>query len=183
MIYLKWRGGTKGELRMINKVVRIQLNYLYDGKQYQYPYDALFEIQQQVMEAKNKTIQILWEWGNFAIDFKKQNGVSPNPKEYANGYTLAGYIYNKLKEDGIYKLNTGNLSQVTRSVIQDFKNADKEMRRGERSVISYKKNAPIEIHNENIRLKSIKTEVLCLFGNVFARIRQRKGIRGYANSF
>ncbi len=49
-------------------------------------------------------------------------------------------------------LYSKNASATTKKALQEFNNASKEIYRGERSILSYKKNQPLELHNKAIRL-------------------------------
>lgn len=111
--------------------------------------DVLWDLQRQTRDIKNKTVQLCWEWLGFASDYKKQNNEYPKPKDVLN-YSLDGYVYDRLKEDCF--LNTGNYSAITRDVCKAFKNSQKEMLQGTKSILSYKSEQPIELHNKNISL-------------------------------
>lgn len=110
---------------------------------------TLWELQDNTRAIKNKTVQLLWEWHNFSQDFKKEQGDFPDPKEVLN-YSIEGYIYDKLKEESM--LSTSNLSSTIRLVIKAFKTSLKDFLKGERSIITFKKNQPFDIHNRAIKL-------------------------------
>ena len=58
-------------MKDVCKVVRLQLNYLYDEQNKpKYPYEELPRIQQLTCRAKNRTIQACWEWENFQVAFR-----------------------------------------------------------------------------------------------------------------
>ena len=126
-------------MKPITKVVKIELNWIFTPEGTRaYPYDDLFEIQRQVSLVKNKTVQLCWEWNNFGVDFHAMTGAYANAKE-VTGKTLETYIYNLLGEEfGImYSLNR---NASVRNTVSDFQNAIKEIRRGERSILSYRKD-------------------------------------------
>ena len=114
----------------------------------------LWGLQDNVRAIKNKAIQILWEWHNFSQDFKKEQGDYPKPKEILN-YSVTGYLYDRLKSESM--LSTANLSSTLQQVDKSFKASLKEFLKGERSIITYKKNQPLDIHNKAIRLSYDKS--------------------------
>ena len=109
----------------------------------------LWELQKQTREIKNKTIQLCWEWSGYSSDYKKQFGEYPKEKDTLD-YTLNGFIYDKFKTgNDLYSIN---VSTTTRDVISAFKNSQKEVLRGDKSIISYKNNQPLDLHNRAIIL-------------------------------
>ena len=42
----------------------------------------LWELQKQTREAKNKTVQLLWEWNNFSSDYVKASAYILKQKTY-----------------------------------------------------------------------------------------------------
>lgn len=144
----------------MNKVVRVALISKTQRDGEEVPYKdicrVLWDLQRETREVKNKTIQQAWEWHGFSNDFKAENGEYPKPKDFlkngdGNTYSsLNGFVYDKLKAD--YSLNSANLSTTTRSAAGDFSNALKDVLRGDKSIISYRSNQPIDLHNKNIKL-------------------------------
>lgn len=134
------------------KVVRLELKELRDEKnRYRYPYSELSVLQQLVSRAKNRTIQACWEWENFQVAFYREHGVYPNSAEYMNHKSFDGYINEILKHE-FYQMYSSNLSCAIRNASKAFKNAQKEMRQGTRSVLSYRSDGPVEIHNQRVRI-------------------------------
>lgn len=132
------------------KVVRLQLNYLYDDdRKPKYPYEELHTLQQLVSRAKNRTIQACWEWNNFEVAFRNEHGTLPDRKQYMNGMSQDGYI-NRLLKNEFYQMYSSNLSCAIRSASKAFRDARFEMQQGMRSVLSYRADCPVEIHNERI---------------------------------
>lgn len=110
----------------------------------------LFDLQRQTRELKNKTIQLCWEWHQFSSDYYKKHEIYPKDKEILD-YTLSGYIDSKLKLDN--DLYSGNCSTTIRMACKEFNNAKLEILKGQKSMISYKQNQPLEIHNKAISLE------------------------------
>ena len=138
----------------MTKVVKIYLICKQKDKEgnevdYKEIYKWLWDLQRQTRELKNKVIQYCWEWNNFQSDYYKLNEKYPKDKDVL-GYTLGGYIYDKVKDK--YNLNSGNLSTTTADVQKSFKNAKVDMIKGDKSIIEYKSDQPIDIHNKSIRI-------------------------------
>ena len=169
-------------MKPITKVVKIELNWIFTPEGTRaYPYDDLFEIQRQVSLVKNKTVQLCWEWNNFGVDFHAMTGAYANAKE-VTGKTLETYIYNLLGEEfGImYSLNR---NASVRNTVSDFQNAIKEIRRGERSILSYRKDAPIEIHNSLIAFSPHGSKIQVAVKTFSDKYRKEKGYPGTAVAF
>lgn len=113
------------------------------------PYKLLWDLQSNTRNIKNKAVQIMWEWNNFSQDYKKQFEEFPKDKDVLN-YTLSGFLYSQLKSESF--MNSGNLSQTLQLVEKQFKANQKDFLRGEKSIICFKKNQPLDIHNKSIRL-------------------------------
>lgn len=109
----------------------------------------LWELQQQTREIKNKAIQLCWEWNNFSSDYHKEHGTYPKDKDILK-YSLRGFVNDKFKQGN--DLYSGNCSTTIQSVCQEFQNAKTEIIKGTRSIISYKSNQPLDIHNKCITI-------------------------------
>lgn len=138
------------------KVVKIPLIYeteLNKNKlEYKQLLDIIFQIQKVVRQAKNKSIQLLWEWNNFSSDYVKNNGRYPKADEAKEiiGTSVGNLLYHTQSKDTI--INTGNLSQTLQIVKQEFENSKKDIICGKKSIIDYKSNQPIDLHNKSIRI-------------------------------
>lgn len=111
--------------------------------------EILWTLQRQTREIKNKSVQLCWEWLNFSSDYYKQTESYPKEKDVLN-YTLSGFVYDHVK-NGSY-LYSSNLSTSSRDTCTAFKNYKKEMLKGERSVLSFKADQPLDLYNRAIRL-------------------------------
>lgn len=120
---------------------------------------CLWDLQHQTRELKNKTVRECWEWYNFSNDYYKLNEEYPAERAFLTketkdneikGYTLDGFIYDKYKKD--FDLYSSNMSTTERTVTAAFKNSLKEILRGDKSVLSYKSNQPLDLHNKAIEL-------------------------------
>ena len=142
----------------MNKVVKIPLisKTERDGKEIPYKdiCRILWDLQKITREIKNKSVQLCWEWQGFASDYKKQTDNYPKDKDVL-GYTLAGYIYDKTKDS---ELITSSVSTTENLVIKAFNNDKKQILKGEKSILSFKENQPIDLHGNAIRLKYNETD-------------------------
>ena len=146
----------------MNKVVKLALiceHFDKNGNKIDYKdiYKLLWEMQKQTREIKNKSIQYCWEYSNFSSDYYKEHHQYPNEKEILN-YTLEGYVGDKFKTGN--DLYSANCSTTVRTVCSEFKNAKADFLRGTRSVINYKFNQPLDLHNKSIRIEYTKNDFL-----------------------
>ena len=137
----------------------------------------LWQLQYETRQLKNKIVQLCWEWDNFQSDYYKENGSYPKEKDVLN-YSLTGYVYDRLKDLTI--LNSGNLSATSQDVIKAFKNSKVDIMKGNKSIISYKTNQPIDLYNKNISLSYDNKKffvTLSLVNNRFAKENNLKRFR------
>lgn len=120
-----------------------------DGEKVEYENvcNILWQLQYETRQLKNKAVQLCWEWNNFQSDYYKENGSYPKDKDILN-YSLSGYVYDRLKDLTI--LNSGNLSATFQETIKAFKNNKADIIKGNKSIINYKTNQPIDLHNKSI---------------------------------
>ena len=137
-------------MKEIAKVVKMELGWVFtdDGAR-AFPYGDLFELQRQVALVKNKTIQLCWEWNHFGADFRAMSGAYPKPSDVTGYKSIDGFAYDHLKVD-FSMMYTVNLNTSIRSAKAAFESAQKSIWKGERSILSYRKDAPIEVHNQAI---------------------------------
>ena len=157
---------------MLCKVVKLELKFLKkeSGEDYPYQYE-LPNLQKMVSKAKNRTVQACWEWYNFEVAFTQENKIHPNIKDYTNNMSLDGYI-NKIIKPEFKNMYSQNLSAAVRSACAAFGKAKKEIKKGTRSVLSYREDCPIEIHNKRILLYNEGQKYyvsLCLFSEKYAK--------------
>lgn len=137
-----------------NKVVKIALicdQIDKDGKDVNYNdiYKLLWDLQKQTREAKNKVIRLCWEWSGYSSEYFKTYEEYPKDKEIF-GISLRGYLYDRIKGD--YNLYSGNLSQSAEITYKEYKNSLKDVLRGDKSIINYRENQPLDIKNKAIQL-------------------------------
>ena len=139
---------------MMNKVVKLALICEHsdaDGNSVDYKdvYKLLWSLQAQTREIKNKSIQYCWEYSNFSSDYYKEHHEYPKEKDILD-YSLGGFVNDKFKKGN--DLYSANCSTTVRTVCAEFKNAKSDFLKGSRSIISYKANQPLDLHNKSIRL-------------------------------
>lgn len=140
---------------------------------------VLYDLQYETRHILNKTIQLCWEYSGFASDYKEIHGVSPKKKERQDilGYTdLHGFSYNILKEKH-NKFYSGNLSQTVKRAADRWNNDLKYILKGEMSIPNFKKDSPIDIVKEAIRIHKDDREYcmdLKLIGSNYVKELQRK---------
>lgn len=139
-------------------------------------YKILFELQRQTREIKNKSIQYCWEYSNFSSDYYKLNHEYPKEKEILS-YTLDGFVNDKFKTGN--DLYSGNCSTTVRSACGEFKNSRSYFLKGTKSVINYKGNQPLDLHNKAIRFECIGKEYY-----VYLKLLNRPAFKkhNYANT-
>lgn len=139
----------------MTKVVKIYLTSKVtdkDGNSVDYKdvKNILWELQKQTREIKNKAIQLCWQWYyGFSPEFNFMFGEYPTEKNTL-GYTLSGWVYDKLKNDN--DLNSGNYTATTKDCCEKFKNDKVEYFKGDKSIVNYKKDQPLDLHNKSITL-------------------------------
>ncbi len=109
----------------------------------------LWRLQKQTRELKNKAVQICWDFQNKSQAHFEKNGTYLKEKE-VYGKTLRGYLSACLKSN--VDLYSSNICTTTDKAFNEFKEAKKEILWGNRSILSYKKNQPLELHNKTIKL-------------------------------
>ena len=172
----------------MNKVVKLALisKTEKDGKEIPYKdiCRVLWDLQRATREIKNKTIQYCWEWQGFASEYKKQNGEFPKEREFLKktdpetgdllkDYALESYIYDKVKDFPLYSIN---IATCSRAAVKDFKNACKEILRGDKSILNYKFNQPIDLHNRSVKLDFIDGKFHVLLSLLNSKSKKEYGI-------
>lgn len=145
---------------VINKVVKLALICSQtdkDGNEVDYKdvYKILWDLQKQTREIKNKTIQYCWEYSNFSSDYYKKFNEYPKESDVLS-FTLAGYVNDKFKTG--YDLYSGNCSVTSRNTCTEFKNAKSDLIKGTKSIINYKTNQPLDLHNKCISVEYTEKE-------------------------
>lgn len=135
---------------MIQKVVKIPLIFLsVDGYDDDYDYhdvnSILWKLQDEIRVIKNTIIRYCWENSGLESDyFAKYTAEHPATEE-----SLDDYIYRSFNHTMM--CNSGNFATTLRITQSAFDNARWEMETGQKSLISFKRNQPIDLHKTSIR--------------------------------
>ena len=144
----------------MNKVVRVYLICNHADKDgniipHNEIYRLLWDLQKQTREIKNKTVQLCWEWYNFSSDYYKKNGEYPKDKDIL-GLTLDGFVNDQFKASkGKNNLASANCSMTSRSAVAKFKNDLGDMLSGTKSIPTFGKDQPLDLHKNSIKLSYI----------------------------
>lgn len=135
------------------RVVRIQLfRKATENNSIENINEILWALQNDVRGISNRAIQLCYKNMIFEQEHHKATGEYPTKeelKEYNEGKTLSGYIYNQVAGE-FYKLNTGCVSATLQNVTKKFSQEKVEYLKGTRSIPSYKRDMPIDIPKKNI---------------------------------
>ena len=154
----------------ICKVVRLQLGFLFKHPEkplpanyvifgYRdkacYPYDELHKLQRDVSEVKNRVIQLFWE-----NSVKKEEGKDeqlPTDKQLRN----TAYHMLRFTHPRSY---SGNITSSIKNAYSDFHNAEDDIRNRRISILSYRSDVPIEIHNKAIKIYQVNQKYYVSIG-------------------
>lgn len=148
----------------MTKVVKLRLiceQLDKNGEEVKYTdiYKILFGLQDQTRTIKNKTVQICWENMNWELEYKQYHGEYPSEEIIIEKYhykDISGYVNDKFKKNN--ELYSSNCSTTTRSVCTDFDNSKKDILKGDKSILFYKSNQPLDLHNKAIHLTYLNND-------------------------
>lgn len=132
---------------------------------------VLREIQRETRAALNKTIQLAWEWQGFTAAYKQQNDEYPKAKEHLGYSALHGYAYNRLKDE-FYRMGTRNLSQTVKRAADKWKSDLKDMLRGDKSIANFKKDCPIDVVSQALKIKKEGNDYILTLSLVSIKYRE-----------
>lgn len=116
-------------------------------------FHLLWDLQRETRSLKNKAVRLQWEWNDYSSEYMREHGERPSKEEkmdilqYGN---IESYIYDRLKRES--SLNTANLSTTLKEVSNKFKEYLPSILKGEKSILQFKSNQPLELHNNTIDL-------------------------------
>ena len=133
------------------KVVKLKINKPIDMDWKKFG-SILNELRYETCKIKNMTIQKCWEWNNFSSEYcKKNDDTYPKPEDIVTYKSFAGYI-NKEVRSVFYKNNSGNCSCNINSAYDKYYSKIKELLPCKISMINFKINTPILLHNKNLKI-------------------------------
>lgn len=138
--------------KTISKVVRIPLIFLsVAGMEEDYDYKnvnrILWDLQEEIRVIKNQTIRYLYEDSSLESGYFKK--YLEDNQATVKQESLQNYIYGFFSHSVL--CNTGNLSTTLQGVKKAFDNAQWEIQTGQKSLLSFKKNQPIDVHGSSIK--------------------------------
>ena len=102
----------------------------------------------------NRSIQHLWTLMVFREDYKREHGKYPpreTEKQFTGNAPVKTWLYQLIVPEHPF-LYTSNICQTIQLSIQRFQASYKDILRGTMSVPSYKRDQPIDIHSQNLKI-------------------------------
>ena len=165
--------GVTMSKKRVCKVVRLQLGFLYDDqKNPRYPYNELREIQREVTEIKNRAIQLFWENTIKAEGCNIEKGATPTDSISLPDEKYRNIVYHMLRFE-YPRLYSGNVASSLKNAYNDYDNAKDDIKERKISMLSYRSDAPIEIHNKVIKIYPSKQKYYVSIG-VFSNDYQKE---------
>ena len=112
---------------------------------------VLRDLQYDTRKVMNKTIQLCWEYHNFSSDYKAKYGMYPDMKEVLGYKMFNGYCSQRLKDE-FYRIPSNIRDTTIMDTTKKWKNDLKEVMLGDRSIASFRKDVPIDLHNRSIKI-------------------------------
>lgn len=135
----------------ITKVMKFQLNYENGCGGFPEMQAEVWELQKKTREILNRTIQEMYHWDYLDRKHFEETGEYLNVQQETGYKTYDGCVYNLLKSQ-YDSMSSSNLNATIRKAFKKYKDARKEMRSGEMSIPSYKRDQPLALHNSCVRL-------------------------------
>jgi IS605 OrfB family transposase len=174
----------------VTKVMRYQLIYTDDDvlafKDFM---NVIRELQFDMFRIKNRAIQLYWEYSGYESDYKQKFGEYPKAEKFAEisgSNAIRSYVYGDVVKK-YYKNNKRNASAALQLIDKKYKADSKDYYAGKKSIASFKKDSPIELHNSNITILQINPnnykEYQCTLSLVSNPYKKELGIAKGAFSF
>ncbi|OLR63271.1 hypothetical protein BHF69_05350 [Anaerostipes sp. 992a] len=154
----------------MSKVMKYELKYLGEEDFYEMQ-KMLWSLQEDTREILNKTIQIFFHWDYTNKESLETTGKALNLVEETGYKDISGYVYDKLKSR-YPDMSRGNLSATIRAASKKYRSSKVDILKGTMSIPSYKKDQPIILRPDGIRLherEMIYTVELSLFSGDFKK--------------
>lgn len=169
------------------KVSRYQL--LFDDEHnelsFQQANEVLFQLQREMMQIANRTVQLYWEFSGYQSDYKKRFDTYPDKEQlledlkYSN---LRSYTYAVMAKE-FYKNNTGNVSLLQQNVDKRYKQNRKDVQMGKRSIDSYKATIPIALQRKSILISKEGANFCVRISLLSNAYRKELGVKNGTLSF
>ena len=156
----------------IVKVMKYELRYIDGCGDFYEMQHQVWDIQRQVREMLNKTIQESYLWDYRCRVHKEQTGNKLDEKEEL-GDKLDNYIYHRIRKDHP-SVSSTCCNAAVRQARKKYKDAWKDIQSGQTTLPSYKADQPIPLHNrDNIKFQHDPEEgnivVLTLFSDDYKK--------------
>ena len=147
--------------KMITKVIKLPLIFLsvdeFDGDiDYKQINRILWKLQDEIRIIKNTVVRYYWEDSGLESDyFAKYAAEHPVADD-----SLDKYIYRAFS--GTMMCNSSNYSTTLQATRGVFNHAKWEMETGQRSLISFKRDQPIDLHRNSIKIITDNGQDFCV---------------------
>ena len=114
--------------------------------------EAVWGLQRLTRQILNQTIQIAFHWEYLNRENYKKTGENLDLLNETGYKSLDGYIYNCLK-DQCGDMASSNINATIQKAWSRYKQDQKDVRNGDKSIPSYKRDQPLVINTDCIRIK------------------------------
>lgn len=164
----------------IVKVMKYELRYIDGCGDFYEMQHQVWDIQRQVREMLNKTIQESYLWDYRCRVHKEQTGNKLDEKEEL-GDKLDNYIYHRIRKDHP-NISSACCNAAVRQARKKYKDAWKDIQSGQTTLPSYKADQPIPLHGkDNIKFQHDPEEgniiVLTLFSEDYKKQTSYQNLR------
>ena len=112
---------------------------------------AMWDIQRDIRQYKNHVASHYFDYLMKRFRVKEETGEYPKDEELFGGCKLRNFMYRKAAEM-IPAIQTGNASTISEATYDRLKSDTKEMLSGTKSLPSFKRDQPINISKQSIKL-------------------------------
>ena len=157
---------------VLSKVMKYELRYLDGCGDFRDMQAKLWDIQRQIQQILNRTIQISYNWDSRSRENYQKNGAYLNVLEETGYKRLDGYIYNLLK-DSYTMIASTNLNAAIQKAWKKYANSKADIFSGKMSLPSYRSNQPIVLNKGSIRLLRQEDDI-CIEVSAFSKAYQNQ---------
>ena len=150
------------------KVMKYEIRYLDGCADFHAMQENVWLLQRQTREILNRTIQIAYHWDYTSYEHFKKTGEYLDIASETGYKRLDGYIYDCLKGD-YADMSAANMNATIQKAWSKYTTSKSEVLRGNMSIPSYKKDQPLVIHKDSVRLSEsdhqtvVNIFYICLF--------------------
>jgi IS605 OrfB family transposase len=131
--------------------MKYKLTYLDGCGDFHTTQRELWDLQRQTREILNRTIQMAYHWDYTDYEHFKETGEHLNVLLETGYKRYDGYIYNRIK-DRVPNFASVNISATIQAAWKKYNSVKTDVSRGELSLPSYKRDQPLVLHNQSIKL-------------------------------